>query len=126
MHWSKSGHPIYFRIGQVAEIVGVEPHVLRYWEKEFPDLAPRKNRYGQRMYSEEDVRIALLIKYLLYEEGYTIEGARRKLQQWIHEGQLPEHVQTHLQNDLMAERLRHIKDKLTRLLQILDRPIPKE
>jgi DNA-binding transcriptional MerR regulator len=124
MQWPRAGGPIYFRIGQVAEILGVETHVLRYWEKEFPELAPRKNRHGQRMYTEEDVRIAMLIKYLLYDEGYTIEGARKKLRQWIHESGVPENVQAHLRSELVAERLKHIKDKLTRLLQLLDRNPP--
>ena len=70
---------LYYRIGEVAGIVGVEPHVLRYWETEFPALRPRKNRAGNRSYRDKDVRLVLSIRKLLYDEGFTIKGARRKL-----------------------------------------------
>jgi len=71
---------IYFKIGEVCDIVGVQPHVLRYWETEFSMLSPQKNRSGQRSYRRRDVEIALRIKELLYDEMYTIAGARKKLQ----------------------------------------------
>ncbi len=71
---------IYYSITEVAEMAGVKPHVLRYWETEFAALRPRKNRAGNRTYREKDVRLVLLIRQLLYEEGFTIKGARRKLQ----------------------------------------------
>lgn len=70
---------IYFSITEVAEMAGVKPHVLRYWETEFPALRPRKNRAGNRTYRDKDVRLVLAIRKLLYEEGFTIKGARRKL-----------------------------------------------
>lgn len=70
---------IYFKIGEVCDLVGVQAHVLRYWETEFPMLAPQKNRAGQRTYRRRDVEIALRIKELLYEELYTIAGAKKKL-----------------------------------------------
>ena len=69
----------YFRIGEVAEMAGVEPYVLRFWETEFPRLRPSKGRTSQRVYSRRDVGLVLRIRDLLYEEGYTIEGARKRL-----------------------------------------------
>src|SRR6187431_1084792 len=76
---------IYFKIGEVCELVGVQPHVLRYWETEFPQLSPQKNRSGQRSYRRRDVEIALRIKELLYVDEYTIAGARKKLQNELRE-----------------------------------------
>jgi DNA-binding transcriptional MerR regulator len=70
---------IYFKIGEVCELVGVQAHVLRYWETEFPMLSPQKNRSGQRSYRRRDVEISLRIKQLLYEEMFTIAGAKKKL-----------------------------------------------
>jgi len=71
---------IYFKIGEVCDILGVQAHVLRYWETEFPMLSPQKNRSGQRSYRRRDVEISLRIKELLYDEMFTIAGARKKLQ----------------------------------------------
>ncbi len=71
---------IYFKIGEVCELVGVQAHVLRYWETEFPMLSPQKNKSGQRSYRRRDVEIAVRIKQLLYAEMFTIAGARKKLQ----------------------------------------------
>lgn len=71
---------IYYSITEVAEMADVKPHVLRYWETEFSVLRPRKNRAGNRTYQEKDVKLVLLIRKLLYEEGFTIKGARKKLQ----------------------------------------------
>ncbi|MGD9564392.1 MAG: MerR family transcriptional regulator [Pyrinomonadaceae bacterium] len=76
---------IYFKIGEVCELVDVQAHVLRYWETEFPQLAPQKNRSGQRSYRRKDVEVALRIKELLYEELYTIAGARKRLQHELRE-----------------------------------------
>ncbi len=70
---------IYFKIGEVCELVGVQAHVLRYWETEFPMLSPQKNRSGQRSYRRRDVEISFRIKQLLYEEMFTIAGAKKKL-----------------------------------------------
>lgn len=70
---------IFFKIGEVCDLVGVQAHVLRYWESEFPMLAPQKNRAGQRVYRRRDVEIALRIKELLYEDQYTIAGAKKRL-----------------------------------------------
>ncbi len=76
---------IYFKIGEVCELLDVQAHVLRYWESEFPQLAPQKNRSGQRSYRRRDVEISLRIKELLYDELYTIAGARKKLQAELRE-----------------------------------------
>lgn len=70
---------LFFKIGEVCDLVGVQAHVLRYWESEFPSLAPQKNRAGQRTYRRKDVEMAMRIKELLYGEGFTIAGAKRKL-----------------------------------------------
>ena len=81
------GHPeiaipekIFFKIGEVCDLVGVQAHVLRYWETEFPMVSPQKNRSGQRTYRRRDVEIAFRIKELLYDELFTIAGAKKKLQ----------------------------------------------
>ena len=71
---------IFFKIGEVCDLVGVQAHVLRYWETEFPMLSPQKNRSGQRSYRRRDVEIALRVKELLYDDLYTIAGAKKKLQ----------------------------------------------
>jgi len=69
----------YYRIGEVAEITDVKPYVLRFWESEFKAMTPPKSRSKQRMYRRKDIDTILLIKKLLYEQGYTIKGARKKL-----------------------------------------------
>src|ERR687895_2041335 len=70
---------LFFKIGEVCDITGVQAHVLRYWESEFPMLAPQKNRAGQRTYRKRDVEMALRIKELLYDDQYTIAGAKKRL-----------------------------------------------
>ncbi len=70
---------LFFRIGEVSQLVGVEPYVLRYWESEFPGLSPKKSNTGQRMFRRKDVELLLSIKHLLYIEKFTIEGARKVL-----------------------------------------------
>src|SRR3954467_7461511 len=70
---------LFFRIGEVSQLVGVEPYVLRYWESEFPGLAPKKSNTGQRMFRRKDVELLLNIKQLLYDKKFTIEGARKAL-----------------------------------------------
>ncbi|MEB2343214.1 MAG: MerR family transcriptional regulator [Deltaproteobacteria bacterium] len=71
----------YFRIGEVARITGVKPHVLRYWESEFRWMAPAKSRSKQRMYRQRDIEVVQLLKRLLHEERFTIAGARKKLRE---------------------------------------------
>ena len=78
-----SGIPnkLYFRIGEVSKLIGVETYVLRYWESEFPDIKPSKSKSGQRLYKRKDVEVLLKIKELLYEERYTIDGARKRVKE---------------------------------------------
>src|SRR5207237_10685798 len=70
---------LFFKIGEVCELAGVQAHVLRYWETEFPMLAPQKNRAGQRVYRRKDVEMVLRIRELLYGEKFTIAGAQKTL-----------------------------------------------
>src|SRR6266567_682142 len=86
---SRSAHPtsgevahpdkVYFRINEVSALTHTKHHVLRYWESEFPTLKPEKNSRGRRLYSRQDLETVLKIKRLLYEEGFTIAGARKQL-----------------------------------------------
>jgi DNA-binding transcriptional MerR regulator len=70
---------LYFKIGEVAKLVGVKQHVLRYWESEFPTVRPQKSKSNQRLYRRRDVEAVLAIKHLLYDRKFTIEGAKRHL-----------------------------------------------
>ena len=72
---------LFFKIGEVAELVGVEQHVLRYWEEEIESLKPKKNKSGQRLYQKRDIERVFEIKQLLYAEKFTVAGARKKLKQ---------------------------------------------
>lgn len=81
---------LFFKIGEVCDLVGVQAHVLRYWETEFSMLSPQKNKSGQRSYRRRDVEIALKIKQLLYKEMFTIAGARKKLQSDMRDGSKPQ------------------------------------
>lgn len=72
---------LYFRIGEVAQLAGVEPYVLRFWESEFPQLAPKKSGSGHRLYRRKEVEMVLEVKRLLYDKRFTIEGARRHFEQ---------------------------------------------
>jgi len=79
---------LFFKIGEVCELAGVQAHVLRYWESEFSMLAPQKNRAGQRVYRKRDVEMALRIKELLYEDQYTIAGAKKRLTNDLRAGKI--------------------------------------
>ena len=70
---------LYFKIGEVSELLNLEPYVLRYWETEFKDISPVKSRTNQRLYKKKDVELILKIKKYLYEERFTIDGARKRL-----------------------------------------------
>lgn len=76
---------LFFRIGEVAGLVGVEPHVLRYWEREFRSIRPTKSAKGQRVYSRKDVENLIRVRELLYRDGFTIAGAKKKLQRPVDE-----------------------------------------
>jgi DNA-binding transcriptional MerR regulator len=81
---------LFYRIGEACKQLDIQPYVLRYWETEFPVLSPRKSKAGQRVYSEEELRLIQRIKQLLYEEGYTIAGAKKKLEAELAADTLPE------------------------------------
>ncbi|MFL6193184.1 MAG: MerR family transcriptional regulator [Thermoanaerobaculia bacterium] len=81
---------LYYKIGEACKALGIQPYVLRYWETEFPALTPSKSRSGQRVYSEKELEIIRRIKELLYEEGYTIAGAKKKLETELASGALGE------------------------------------
>jgi DNA-binding transcriptional MerR regulator len=109
---------LYFKIGEVSEILGVEPYVLRYWETEFPQLMPKKSGSGHRLFRRKDVELLLRIKHLLYEKRYTIEGARQTLQT---EGRsskprAPKRSQQELFSD---DPLPEIRRELGEILQLL-------
>src|SRR6059036_2690546 len=98
---------LYFRIGEVSELCRLPAYVLRFWETEFPQLKPVKSNTGQRMYRRKDVESVLRIKKLLYEEGFTIAGARQQLRSdlKIEKNQAPLPFPTHSMSDL--RRIRH-------------------
>ena len=118
---------LYFKIGEVSSLLTVEPYVLRFWETEFPKLAPKKTEKGQRMYRRKDVELLLQIKHLLYEKKFTIEGARQYLQSAAKSGkaQAPQMQQALFGNDASPEirkGLGEIRKELAAILQLL----PKE
>ena len=76
----KIPNKLFFKIGEVCELTETQPYVLRYWESEFPALAPAKNSSGQRIYRRRDIETVVRIKQLLYEEGFTIAGAKKRLE----------------------------------------------
>lgn len=119
----QSGSPeipdkLYFKIGEVSELLGVEPYVLRYWETEFSVLSPKKSGTGHRLYRRKDVELLLRIKHLLYEKRFTIEGARQSLQA---EAKAPKpKIVKRMQQDLFsADPLPEIRRELVDILQLL-------
>jgi len=81
MRYKTSPGKMYYSISEVSDMTNVKPHVLRYWETEFPTLRPKKNRAGNRSYRPKDIKAVLVIRDLLYKEKFTISGARKKLQE---------------------------------------------
>ena len=81
MRYKTGSAKMYYSISEVADMTGVKAHVLRYWETEFPSLRPKKNRAGNRNYRPKEIKAILVIRDLLYKEGFTISGARKKLQE---------------------------------------------
>jgi DNA-binding transcriptional MerR regulator len=109
---------LYFKIGEVSDLLGVEPYVLRYWETEFAVLSPKKSGTGHRLYRRKDVELLLRIKYLLYEKKFTIEGARQTLQAESRAGK-PKVVKR-VQQDLFAvDPLPEIRRELSEILLLL-------
>ena len=106
----------YYSIGEVCELVDLKPHVLRYWETQFPVLNPSKNRSGNRVYQRKEIKLILLVKQLLYDEKYTIEGAKQKLDQLRRGGELPSASGGALDRetiDQLRRELAEIRDLLT-------------
>ncbi len=112
------GGKLYYRIGEVAGITGVKPYVLRYWESEFRWMAPAKSRSKQRLYRQRDIEIIQLIKRLLYEERYTIAGARRKLRELGVGRALEGQLDLGLEGDPRRE-LRRIREALVEIREML-------
>jgi DNA-binding transcriptional MerR regulator len=109
---------LYFKIGEVSELLGVEPYVIRYWETEFSVLSPKKSGTGHRLYRRKDVELLLRIKHLLYEKRFTIEGARQSLQA---EAKAPKpKVIKRIQQELFSDDpLPEIRKELADILQLL-------
>ena len=108
---------LYFKIGEVSDLLGVEPYVLRYLETEFTALSPKKSGTGHRLYRRKDVELLLRIKHLLYERKFTIEGARQSLQS---EPRAPLRKPKQAQQELFAvDPLPEIRKELADILEML-------
>jgi len=106
----------YYSIGEVCDLSGLKPHVLRYWETQFDLLRPTKNRAGNRVFRPKDVELVMLVKHLLYERKYTIDGARQKLKEMRKKGDLEEERHEVVQPEVLAglrEELLQLRDVLT-------------
>lgn len=113
---------LYFRIGEVSQLVGVATSVLRYWEKEFPALSPKKTGTGRRLYKRRDVELLLEVKRLLYEKRYTIEGARKYLEKRPkREAQLPSRAVSQPALFGAPPALEAIRKELADILELLKR-----
>ena len=106
----------YFSIGEVCELTGLRPHVLRYWESQFRFLSPSKNRSGNRVYQRREVDLIMLVKHLLYTEKYTIEGARQRIDQYRRSGELKPSARRAFE----AQMLREMREELETVLGILE------
>ena len=111
----------YYSMGEVCDLTGLRPHVLRYWETQFDVLHPVKNRAGNRVFRAADIEQVLLVKHLLYEHKYTIEGARQKLDEMRAVGQLAEERQEVMKPELLAT----MREELEGLLEVLTLPPPQ-
>ena len=111
-------HKLYYSISEVAEMTGLEPYVLRFWEKEFPLLKPKKNRAGNRSYQQKDIDQINQIKHLLYDEGYTIEGAKSRLRILRHEDDEAKLVSEKMR---LKNLLTEIRRELSELLETLSK-----
>lgn len=118
---------LFFRIGDVADIVGVKPYVLRFWETEFPMVSPQKSATGQRVYRRSDVEHLLMVKHLLYKERYSIEGARKRLRELRKEGDLQSYKEDTLYGGRatlqLQQTIRQALGKVQELDRMLRRPV---
>jgi len=112
-----SAEPVqeFFSIGEVCELTGLKPHVLRYWESQFKFLNPAKNRSGNRVYQRREVELVVLVKHLLYVEKYTIDGARQKVDEHRKKGQLKPNARRALDVHTLAS----IEQELAEVMNIL-------
>ena len=112
---------LYFRIGEVSRLAGVKPYVLRFWETEFPTIAPKKSGTGHRLYRRKDVETILEIKRLLYDKRFTIEGARKALDPKV-KAAVPKAtpVPAANQRELFPPNLTGIRAELEDLLKLLE------
>ena len=107
---------VYYSIGDVCDLVGLKPHVLRYWETQFDVLRPKKNKGGNRVFRAKDVEVVLLVKHLLYERRFTIEGARQRLKEMRRDGSMEQERAQVLRPaflESMKDDLRELRDALT-------------
>ena len=110
---------LFYKIGEVSKITGVESYVLRYWETEFPFLKPRKNKSGQRVYVKKDLEMILMVKKMLYQERYTIEGVRKRFEEGFMKPAETKPVQE-TKSEISKDPTEAIAFVRTRLRQILD------
>lgn len=110
---------LFFKIGEVADLANIEQHVLRYWEDEIDALKPTKNKSGQRLYQKKDVELVLEIKRLLYEEKFTIAGAKSKLKRYKKKGTQLDFA---YDRESFLEWKREMKTDLESILKTLDDP----
>ncbi len=117
-----ASHPIqeFFSIGDVCQLTDLKPHVLRYWESQFRFLNPAKNRSGNRVYQRREIELILLVKHLLYDEKYTIEGARRRIEEYRRTGEL----RVEARRALQLETIENLSIELKNILDILDGKAP--
>lgn len=112
----------FFSIGDVCQLTDLKPHVLRYWESQFRFLNPAKNRSGNRVYQRREIELILLVKHLLYDEKYTIEGARRRIEEYRRTGEL----RGEARRALHLETIENLSIELRNILDILDGKAPLE
>ena len=117
---ARAGRKLFHKIGEVCKICDLEPHVLRYWESEFPVLSPSKNRSGQRIYRSQDLELINTISHLLYEEGFTIAGAKKQLSNRTGAAGLPLFKKKNISS---RELYLEIQDKLESLAKDLRKEI---
>jgi len=112
----------YFSIGEVCQLTDLKPHVLRYWESQFRFLNPVKNRSGNRVYQRREIELIMLVKHLLYTEKFTIDGARKRIEQFRRTGSL----KTEARFALQSEALEDLTKELRVIKDIIDGKIPIE
>jgi DNA-binding transcriptional MerR regulator len=112
----------YFTIGEVSELCGVKPHVLRYWEQEFTQLKPVKRRGNRRYYQHHEVLLIRRIRELLYEQGFTISGARNKLDGHINE-EVADAISEEIEISMDVEQIEAVRAELNEILHVL-KPLP--